>query len=349
MVHSKNTIAVAPGATIRDQLEYRGMSQKEFAARMDMSEKHISHLINGKVELTSDVSLRLEYVLGIPSSYWMNLEAAYREQLARVEAENDMDADEEIAKKIPYAKMAAFAWVPATRQVKEKVRYLRNFFEVAKLGLLENLCIPGVAYRANGTNATSDYALAAWSQKARLEARKMNVSAINIALLQTKIPEIRALTLLTPESFCERLRTILSECGVAIVFLPHIGGSFLHGASFVDGNHIVLGLTVRGKDADRFWFSLFHELYHILAGHINSALHTTQEEESDADTFARDTLISPDDYGRLIMESYADKETIVRFAQEIGVAPGIVLGRLQKEGLVSFDRYHDLKEQYQIA
>jgi HTH-type transcriptional regulator/antitoxin HigA len=172
MVHSKNTIAVAPGATIRDQLEYRGMSQKEFAARMDMSEKHISHLINGKVELTSDVSLRLEYVLGIPSSYWMNLEAAYREQLARVEAENDMDADEEIAKKIPYAKMAAFAWVPATRQVKEKVRYLRNFFEVAKLGLLENLCIPGVAYRANGTNATSDYALAAWSQKASLGSQK---------------------------------------------------------------------------------------------------------------------------------------------------------------------------------
>ena len=75
---------------------------------------------------------------------------------------------------------------------------------------------------------------------------------------------------MNPEEFCPKLTSVLASCGVAIVFLPHIGGSFLHGATFYDKDKIVLGLTVRGKDADKFWFSLFHELGHILLGHLEN-------------------------------------------------------------------------------
>ena len=99
MTRSRSYIATPPGATIKEQLDDRGMSQKEFASRMGMSEKHISHLINGNVQLTPDVSYRLELVLGMPASFWSNLEAIYREKLAKVDAENALDADKEIAKK----------------------------------------------------------------------------------------------------------------------------------------------------------------------------------------------------------------------------------------------------------
>ena len=101
MVKSRSFIATPPGATIKEQLVDRGMSQKEFAARMDMSEKHISRLINGDVQLTSDMAFRLEMVLGAPASFWSNLEAIYREKLARIIAENAMEADMEIAKRLP--------------------------------------------------------------------------------------------------------------------------------------------------------------------------------------------------------------------------------------------------------
>ena len=75
MIRSKTVIATPPGATIKEQLIDRGMSQKEFAARMDMSEKHISRLINGEVQLTPEVALRLEMVLGLPAHFWSNLES----------------------------------------------------------------------------------------------------------------------------------------------------------------------------------------------------------------------------------------------------------------------------------
>lgn len=106
-MRSRTIIATPPGATIKEQLDDRGMTQKEFALRMDMSEKHISQLINGEVRLTPAVALRLESVLGVPASYWNNLETRYREKLLQVEEENAMDSDIALSKLFPYTEMAA--------------------------------------------------------------------------------------------------------------------------------------------------------------------------------------------------------------------------------------------------
>jgi len=348
MRYSNYTIAIPPGATIREQIENRGMKQKEFALRMDLSEKHISRLINGQVELTQDVSLRLESVLGVPASFWNNMEVIYREKLARIESEEDMNRDIEIIKAFPYSKIAALGWVDKTRKPEEKVNQLRQFFEVAKLNLLENLRIPGIAYRKTGENSFSDYSLAVWAQKARLEARKYNVEPINISKLEKVMPNIREMTTKSPEIFCKELIELLGGCGIALIFLPHIGGSFLHGATFYDGNKIVMGLTVRGKYADKFWFSLFHELHHIISGHIINAQETTLEEEKEADCFAKDTLISPYDYNDFLEKQCYSKDCIISFANKIGVSPGIVLGRLQKENYIPYDHYNEIKQKYEI-
>ena len=89
--NSETYIAIPPGETIKEQLEDRDMSQKEFARRMDLSEKHVSRLLNGKVGLTHDTALKLESVLGIKAEFWNNLENRYREKLALVKSENEME------------------------------------------------------------------------------------------------------------------------------------------------------------------------------------------------------------------------------------------------------------------
>jgi HTH-type transcriptional regulator / antitoxin HigA len=201
MMNSKKTIAIPPGATIREQLENREMMQKEFSQRMGLSEKHISRLINGQVELTQDVALRLESVLGVPASFWNNLESIYREKLTRVIAEKEMERDVEFATAFPYTKMAALRLDDATRKAEERVLNLRRFFEVAKLELLDGLRIPGIVYRKTGNNETSDYSLAAWAQKARIEARNYKIAPINIKKLEQEIPLIREMTVENPEVF----------------------------------------------------------------------------------------------------------------------------------------------------
>ena len=102
------SIAVPPGATIKEQLEYRKKTQKEFSDRMGMSEKHVSRLMNGEAELTIECARKLELVLGLPAVFWCNLEAHYRDRLAEVTKENEMDEDIEISGWFRYGEMASF-------------------------------------------------------------------------------------------------------------------------------------------------------------------------------------------------------------------------------------------------
>lgn len=349
MARSKNFVATPPGATIKEQLTDRGMSQKEFAARMEVSEKHISKLINGEVQLTPDMAVRLEMVLGIPAQFWSNLEAIYREKLVKVKNENEMETDMELVKKLPYSEMAKNGWVPETKKACEKVIYSRKFFEVVNLELIEDSRLNRIACRRTSESEKADLALLAWAQKAKIEARLIDTAPIDIGTLKKKIPTIREMTVKKPDEFCPELIRSLSECGIALVFLPHIGGSFLHGATFYDGNKIVIGLTVRGKDADKFWFSLFHELAHIIYGHIAQAEGTTEKDELDANEYARDTLIPNEKFDLLIEKNDFSKDTIKRFAAYAGIDVGIVIGRLQREGYIQYSWYNDLKTKYVLS
>lgn len=349
MVKSRSYIAVPPGATIRDQLKDRGMSQKEFAARMDLSEKHVSKLINGEVQLTPEVAVRLEMVLGIPAKFWNNLEAIYREKLLKVEAENIMDEDEAIAKQFPYKEMAEYGWVQETKNIKEKVVYLRQFFGVVKLSLLENEQITRIACRRLAITEKADLALMAWAQEARIQARSIQTAPIDIKRLIAAIPQIRDMTIMEPNEFCPEIKAILENCGIALVFLPHLKGSFLQGASFVDGKKIVVGLTTRGKDADKFWFSLFHELAHIILGHIGNTNGTTEQEEKDADSWSENTLIDPIEFESFKHKKVYTKRSVLDFAKEQKIAASIVVGRMQKEGIIGHNMMNDLKVQYEIS
>ena len=349
MVRSRSYIATPPGATIKEQLKDRGMSQKEFAARMDLSEKHVSKLINGEVQLTPEVAVRLETVLGVPAKFWNNLEAISREKLLKIEAENFMDEDEALAQQFPYSEMAKYGWIQGTRDPKEKVVYLRQYFGVVRLALLGNEQITKIACRRLAITDKADLALMAWAQEARILAREIQTAPIDIKGLIAGIPQIRKMTVKDPDEFCPKVKKILADCGIALVFLPHLKGSFLQGASFLDGNKIVVGLTARGKDADKFWFSLFHELAHIVLGHIGKTNGTTDQDEKDADNWSGNTLINSTDFASFKnRRDYSEKSVLV-FAREQEIAPGIVVGRMQREGMIKYSMLNNLKVQYVIA
>lgn len=75
------SITIPPGRTIEEQLKNRGITYKEFASSMEMTEEEIKHLLKGEVTLTTDIAYRLEKVLSIPSKFWIILEGIYREKL----------------------------------------------------------------------------------------------------------------------------------------------------------------------------------------------------------------------------------------------------------------------------
>lgn len=203
MKKSRTTIAIPPGATIKEQLEERGMKQKEFAWRMGMSEKHISHLINGSVQLTPDCALRLEMVLGIPASFWNNLEAIYQEALARVKAENNWERERAILQTVPYEQMVQLQWIPETENEYERAVNCRKFFRVASLSCLNDARLhPDLVLNKESMSCL------AWLEQAKKTAAKQPSEPIQkdtlTACLQTNDFRLAS----------------LSQCGLAVVYVP---------------------------------------------------------------------------------------------------------------------------------
>ena len=80
MERKHNFIETPPGATIKEQLEDKGISQNEFATKMEMSEESLNRLLDGRARLTSEIATKLENILGVPAKFWLNLEAVYRKK-----------------------------------------------------------------------------------------------------------------------------------------------------------------------------------------------------------------------------------------------------------------------------
>ena len=74
-----------PGETLREELEYREMTQAALAGRMGRPVTTVSEIIDGQAPITPDTAQQLELVLGVPAHFWLALEQSYREYLARDE------------------------------------------------------------------------------------------------------------------------------------------------------------------------------------------------------------------------------------------------------------------------
>ncbi len=275
MTKSRTYIATPPGVTVKEQLVNRCMSQKEFATRMDMSEKHISKFLNGDVILTPDMANRLEMVLGLPASFWNNLESIYREKLVLVKEENEMDKDKEILKKFPYSNMAKLGWVEATKDSFAQIRELRKFFEVVKLSLIDSSLLPGINYKSYEEN----FSLIVWAQKARIESRNVETKPININAIKSNLKKIKT-------TKPDELANLLAEYGIALIYMPKFDENNISGATFYENNKIVIGVI----NDDNLYFNIFHEIGHILLGHINEDYVKTGNEEKDADAFSKRNL-----------------------------------------------------------
>jgi addiction module HigA family antidote len=82
--------AVPPGATLLETIEALGISQTDLAARTGRPKKTINEIIHGRAAITADTAIQFERVLGIPASFWLSLEANYREALARESAREQL-------------------------------------------------------------------------------------------------------------------------------------------------------------------------------------------------------------------------------------------------------------------
>ena len=357
MVEYKNILAFHPGCYVADIIEDMGISQAEFALRMGTTPKTLSNLVNGQINISNDLAKKISVMIGTSPEVWLNLQSAYDQKIIEIEICKDFDEQKEIAHMIDYSYFVKVAKLPETRDIQEKVRNLCKYFMVSNLKIL---ALPDflVNFRTGISNFKVENMVnaRAWIQTAINYAKNINTKSFDADKLKNSLPELRGMTLMKIEEFLPRMSDIFSECGVAFVLLPHLKNSGINGAvKWLSNDRVVLAMNNRGLDADKFWFSLFHEIKHILQQKLKTVFVNANAKEitelnnkleRDADEFAANYLIPKVYMNKLTSNRYITDEEIVTFAKSIGVHPGIVVGRLQHEKIIPPNRCSYLKEKY---
>ncbi len=339
--------SVSPGRILRRELDARGWTQKDLAEIMGRPPQTIAEIVQGTKRITPETALQLADAFGTSANFWTNLETNYRLQLATKSHD-----DKHIARKsrlyglAPVSELIKRGWLDRAESLDALEESVCAFLGIAHAGETPPLA---VNFRHATERGPETSARIAWLKRVEQLAMAQDIGRFDAEGLREAIPDI--VSCAASASGVSVVLPLLLRRGVHVVIVPHLQKTYIDGAAFYlpDGQPVI-ALTLRYDRIDAFWFTLLHELAHILAGHVgiymddfdNGDTKTTDEEQ--ANRQARDWLIDSHAFDAFVKQTQPlfTKAAIVQFAMSQGRHPGIVLGRLQHEGLVEYKQHRSL-------
>lgn len=327
-------IAFHPGYYVKEIVDESGLTQEDFAKRLGTTPKNLSVLINGDQSLSIDMAAKLSRMLGTSIAFWLNLQKEYDEKIAEFQSQEELIREKETFKLISYRYFVDNFGLPdISRKTDLQIKYLREFLNISSLKVLEEKSLmvdfrsdAGELSRSNIVNANAMIQIAI-NVALKADAPKFNRTqfekAVAFALTQTR----------NHDGFLFEIKEAFRKAGVILVVLPNLKNSGVNGATKKVGDKVVLMVNDRRHYSDTFWFTLFHEIGHIMNKDYGISMEGKTEDL--ADLYAMDKLIPTDSYDRFLAKGYFDERTISEFAVSIDRDPGIVLGRLMKDGYIS--------------
>jgi HTH-type transcriptional regulator/antitoxin HigA len=346
--------ASPPGDTLLEALEERGMSQSELAERTGRPRKTINEIVRGRAEITPETALQLEYVLGIPAHFWNNRERRYREALARLDERDRLGKDLAFLDKIPVKAMTKCGWLPNVKDPIERMRAVLSFFGVASPEAFSEWAAERTpSFRQSSAHAIDPYAVLAWIRKGEIEARRCECAPYDQQVFRHNLGAIRDLTAQPVGVFEPRMKHLCAVAGVALVFVPELPKTCAWGVTqWLSADRALIQLSLRYKTDDHLWFTFFHEAGHILLhgkrGVFVESGRTKDAREQEADRFAADFLISSAQMEAVRRSALYSRAAVNALAKKIGIAPGILVGRLQHEEHIPRSHLNDLKRRLQF-
>jgi plasmid maintenance system antidote protein VapI len=348
----------APGDTMVDILAERNLSLVEFGKRMEYTPKAINELLHGRAMITIGTARKLEAVLGGSAAFWMIRESQYREDVARLQTESSGSMDAEWLSEIPLRDMIKFGWLRPVVHSADPLSACLRFFGVpdvrtwrhAYRGVLEM-----AAFRTSSSFESKPGAVAAWLRKGEIDSGSIDCKRWDAKRFQEALSNIRSLTWKKdPRVFVPELVKRCAACGVAVVIVRAPSGCRASGATrFLSPSKALLVLSFRYLSDDHFWFTFFHEAGHLLlhgkeALFLEGANMPSTKDEEEANEFAAGVLIPPD-FHVALSKLPIDGREVIKFARQVGVSPGIVVGQLQHLGQIKPNQLNSLKRRFSWA
>jgi HTH-type transcriptional regulator/antitoxin HigA len=344
----------APGDTIADLLEERGISLETLADHLQRTSEETQALLEGLAELTLPIASGLEAFLGVPASFWLRREDLYRADLSRLQTDLRGTSGSEWLRQLPLKDMIDLGWLQI-EPAEDALAACLRFFGTPTLDSWRTSyrdVLNGAAFRTSRAFRANPAAVAAWIRQGERATASIHCGSWDVTRFATVLPALRRLTRKKdPDTFLPELVERCAECGVAVAVVRAPAGCRASGATrFLSAGRALLLLSFRYLTDDQFWFTFFHEAGHLLLHgprgfFIEGDRSLTTKEETEANAYAADLLV-PAQHRDELLSLPAKSYDIIRFARSMGVSPGIVVGQLQHYGKLRRRQLNGLKRRY---
>ena len=365
-------LIIHPGETLGDILEERGITQAELAARTGVSPAYVCNVISGKKDISANFAFALEYALGIPKSFWINLQANYDAELLEVTAQDTITEEERAARSklkdvVKYLRETGKMAPGETKN--DSILSLRKALGISNVSNLKSI-VPGGALKLSAEFKGDPYVMGAWLRLCEIAGEQRTIKAgFDAEKVNELVNAAKKVMLDQGDSVQESLAGLFENYGINFSVVRDFRGAPVHGyiAKKKDGT-FQLVMTVKDEFADIFWFMLFRELGHIVNGDVTGGsdfIDFADNEsgfnefgfneygsdeyggnDSEAVAFSDSMLIEPAAYARFVGNADFGLDAIKEFAASQGVPPFIVIGRLQRDKLIDRDCYSAEKVRY---
>lgn len=330
--------SVPPGRILKKELKARGWTQVDLARILARPVQTVSEIVQGRKQITPETALGLAQALGTSAEIWLALEAKYRLAEAQKGEQNDhVRRRSALFSVLPLRELFKRGWLSDTEDPEELEAEVKQFLGVDSLESIPNLRF---AARRTTTKTPDQRSVLAWIRRVELLAAEQPTEKFSLTQLRDAMSRIVEL------SCCEegvtQVPDLLNGLGIRFVIVPHLPNTYMDGAVLAKDGAPVLALTLRYDRLDNFWFTLMHELEHLVQGHQGYRLECLDDnpepdsEEARADIAAAERLVPQEALIRFVskVSPYFSRASIEAFAASIERHPSVVLGRLHHDGHV---------------
>lgn len=342
--------AIHPGEILREELQERGIKQKEFALMIDIQATHLSEFIKGKRHLNEDIAIKLEAQLGIPFSMWMSLHNNYIYECRIIEEHRN-----ELNYAMQYEATCSniFNITALYKRLNishlsciERVKSIKELFSFDLLSSNELRMQVAGMYKHSEKAYIDEKNMLTW-----LILNKLAISQIESIEGYVQGNAIIAATEIAALANKRELSTInikntLAKYGVGYIFVEKLDRTPIDAYSTFVGDMPIITVTYRYNDLDKLAFDILHELCHI-DRHFNvdnkafiaidGSEYSSDPREKEANEFARQMLI-PDKVWEKILSAkvgclspYRIVRTIASEAERYGISPSIAISRYKHD------------------
>ena len=346
--------AVPPGWLLEEHLEVSEISHAEFARRCGRSAKMISEIIAGKAPVEPETALQFEKVLGVAARIWLGIETDYQLHMARRAEAEEAARQEGWLRAFPLKELVSRGCFEKPESAADAVGKVLSFFKMGTVDAwLAKYASANVAYRHSPAFKSSDACLATWLRMGEMAADQQQCADYNEAEFKSAVHEVRGLTREPVAAALTRTRQLCNDAGVVLALVKPLPMTALSGAAWWHSpRKAVVQLSARHKTDDHLWFSFFHEAAHIILHSKKDVFVDTtngdgEELEKQANEWASNALVPRAAWQHFVATLPRSEASVRAFADDQGIAPGIVVGMLQHERAVHWSHLNNLKVRLQ--